>query len=234
MKRLPLALLLLGLGTSLQSQVAPETPITTLQPERPEAAISAASRTSAAIAAAKPSPAPSPKLSAETAAKVSADRPKYQPAKPVAANRAELPDRRDIDKPRNTIPRLPREMVEPKRSAMATPLETSADVVQLPTYIVREDKVPDFKERDLLTRAGKLALALKRHPGLNIPFLGNGGIALGMLEEEFRLERIAEMKELNGLYSDDAGIPARDTRPLLMREASWIDTGGSHAASRER
>lgn len=84
------------------------------------------------------------------------------------------PDLRELDKPRNTI-------------------------IRLPNYVVQEEKPSAFKERNLLTPKGRLALAYKRYPGLrfgSLPFLSNDGVALGMLEDDFDRERAAEMRDL--------------------------------------
>jgi hypothetical protein len=83
-------------------------------------------------------------------------------------------------KPRNTIVHLP--------------------VYLLPTYRVEERRLPTFKEREMLTPQGKIELAYKKHPGLffnPLFFLSsNRGIALFMEEEDERLERMAEFKDL--------------------------------------
>lgn len=153
------------------------------------------------------------RVTPETAANIRANTPKFsRPQAPETA--AQLPpDLRELDKPRNRIPRLPREMIE-KTVAAHAPLEGSAEVLQLPTYIVREDKVPNFKEREMLTPQGRLDLAYKRHPGLKIgslPFFSNDGWALVMLKEEQRLERKAEMEDLFGLYRYSE---SKDTKAL--------------------
>jgi hypothetical protein len=171
------------------------------------------------------------------AAKLSASAPKFSSAKTPTSPTKQLPDLRDIDKPRNRIIRLPREMVEP-RVVPRTPLEGSAEVLQMAAYIVREDKVPDFKERELLTPQGKLDLALKRRPGLRIgwlPFLSNAGVALAMLEEDFALERKKEMQDLLGLYRySDPKSSAAPSAPTQPRPMGWIDSGGGHAEARQR
>ena len=107
-------------------------------------------------------------------------------------------------------------------------LEISGDVVALPPYLVREPKIPDFKERELLTPEGKLRLAYKRHPGLRftLPFLSNDGIARAMIEEEFEVERIAEMRDLQSIYySDPKG--GKETKRLID-EALTKPIGPSH------
>lgn len=84
------------------------------------------------------------------------------------------------------------------------------DAVQLEPFVVEEEKYPELKERDILTRKGKLDAALKRHPGLQLgPLsLGNGAVAQGMIEDEFRRQRLEEMRELSGLMKlGKEGVP---------------------------
>ncbi len=72
------------------------------------------------------------------------------------------------------------------------------DVVRLPRYEVRERPLPPFRERHLLTRAGRIDLAVKRHPALKLGPLSrlNFRRGLDMLEEEQQIERNREMSEL--------------------------------------
>ena len=136
-------------------------------------------------AANAPAPSDRPRtVSSELAAKLSLNAPKFVPPKTSAAGQPpEAPDLRETDKPANGI-------------------------VRLPNYVVREPKVPVFKERELLTPKGKLDLAYKRRPGLrfgSLPFFSNDGIARSMLEDDFTRERLAEMAELYGLMGAGAG-----------------------------
>jgi hypothetical protein len=139
--------------------------------------------------------------SPETLARIGATLPKFSPPK-EAQPEAELPDLRETDKPRNGI-------------------------IRLPQHIVRETKMPEMKDRDLLTPDAKLDLAYKRHPGLQIgsPFLNNDKPARFMLAEEERLERIAEANDLTGLMESPAKAKAlwKDSLPLLMRSNEWVE-----------
>ena len=111
--------------------------------------------------------------------------------------------------------------------------------------MVQEQKAPSMKERELLTPEGKLELAYQRNPGLRIgslPFFSNNGVALAMLEEERRLERISEATDMAGLYrySDPrtgAAVKAL-VIPLFMRSSEWVEGGigasGGHAISKLR
>jgi hypothetical protein len=57
-------------------------------------------------------------------------------------------DLREIDKPRNQIPRIPAEMMQ--------------------RYVVRESRLPVFRPRDLHTTAGLIDQSFKEHLGLRI------------------------------------------------------------------
>ena len=113
------------------------------------------------------------------------------------------PDLRGTDKPRNTI-------------------------VRLPSYLVQEDKMPVFKESELLTPKARLHRALKKYPGLRFGsfwIFRNDGIALAMLAEEERLERKREFEDLASLlrFTD---LPAhttvkRQVENAFMREADF-------------
>jgi len=123
-------------------------------------------------------------VSEATAAQLSAAVPKFdatlqkKPAEPAV-------DLREVDKPRNTI-------------------------IRLPNYVVREEKPPVFKERELRTPKGRLEYAYQRHPGLRLGSFGifsNDGIAAAMLAEEERLEKKREFEDLVSLmrFTDPAG-----------------------------
>jgi hypothetical protein len=112
--------------------------------------------------------------SPQTSARLSAALPKFSPARPTSATEQnEAADSTHPDQPKNAIIRLPR-------------------------YEVLDRKLPVFRERELLTAKGRVALAYKRHPGLRFgPFsFLNAKWGLAMLEEEQALERAAELAEL--------------------------------------
>ncbi|MEO5959695.1 MAG: hypothetical protein ABIZ49_13850 [Opitutaceae bacterium] len=160
----------------------------------------AETKSTSTISPASPVPTPSERprlISTGTAERLAAVSPKFEPSTAMppapAGNSA-------IDTPRNQI-------------------------VRLPDYIVREPRAPSFPERRILTPKGRLEVALKRFPGLrfgNIWFLRNDGIALFMLEEEYRLERMAEMADLASLVriSDPA---AGATLKSDMQQSSLRD-----------
>ncbi len=86
--------------------------------------------------------------------------------------------------------------------------ETS-DALQLDPFIVQEEKFPEFKQRDMLTPEGRLALAHELNPGLKLGRLPlrNNDVALGMLEEEFAQQRRNELVELKSVLSSGGVKP---------------------------
>ncbi len=103
-------------------------------------------------------------------------------------------DLREVDKPRNTI-------------------------IRLPSYVVKEDKepkAPALKERDVLTTKAKIRIAYRDHPGLhfgNLPFFTNDGIAAAMAAEEERLEQKRESYDLVSLLP--AGPDAKKAKAIV-------------------
>ena len=95
--------------------------------------------------------------------------------------------------------------------------EGATDAVRLEPYVVKEDKLPDLKERQLLTPKGKLDLAYKRHPGLRlgpIP-LFNDGVARAIIEDELAKERGKEMADLADLLHLGDSKPPRNTQRAI-------------------
>ncbi len=120
-------------------------------------------------------------VSPEVASALAAAMPKYEPPKPEEPlTEEELADLREVDRPRNTI-------------------------IRLPEYVVQEKPPPVFRERDLHTQRGLADLAKRRFfseaaQGLNryrLPLFGQGidSYALMMREEEERLQNITSLKE---------------------------------------
>jgi hypothetical protein len=108
---------------------------------------------SSVILAPKAAPAPAAKpaphaASSEIDAAISAGVPAYNPGfsatKPIALPQVLL----DPDKPKNEIPRLPLEMMS--------------------RYVVRETRLPVFRNIDLYTKQGLVDLSFKAHPGLRV------------------------------------------------------------------
>lgn len=132
-------------------------------------------------------PAPPRSVSPAMSAQLTASLPKFNATLPKSETAilgsepaadvppANLPtDWREIDKPRNTI-------------------------IRLPEYVVQEQIPPVMKERTIETPKARLDRALKRNPGLRFGsfwIFRNDGIALAMQEEEERLERMRETQDL--------------------------------------
>ena len=119
-------------------------------------------------------------VSKNVAAALAARMPKYNPPKPEPDKVADDRDMREVDKPRNKI-------------------------IRLPEYVVRQDKPPVFRERDIYTNKGLAELAMKRYLsetslGLNkftIPLFGVGAEAYSLMlyQQDERLKNIAELNE---------------------------------------
>lgn len=77
-------------------------------------------------------------------------------------------DLRDVEKPRNQIPRLPVEMMQ--------------------KYTVHEARPPEFRAVDLYTKAALTDLSFKEHPGLRLGniFNLNAKAAYGAIRDELR------------------------------------------------
>lgn len=148
----------------------------------------------------KPAPPPAPKrtrvISPEVAAALAAATPKYTPPPPKPAApptpEEEQPDLRDIDKPKNTI-------------------------VRLPKFMVRETRPPVFTERQISTAKGITDIAMRRYLSeadramnrYGIPLLSPLGTASGSATEHRALALYAEDERLKNM-SDlrDAGVNA--------------------------
>jgi hypothetical protein len=157
-----------------QSAAAPSTsPI--LTPNRVETTPSTPS-TSA------PAPRRNRPISGDVAAALAAASPKYTPPapKPEPTPIEEQPDLREIDKPKNSI-------------------------VRLPKYIVQEPKPPVFTERSIHTEKGLTDIAMRRYisdadRALNrftLPLFGTSkeARALAMYAEDERLRNMAELED---------------------------------------
>ncbi len=132
-------------------------------------------------------------ISGDVAAALAAATPKYTPPppKPPPKPEEELVDLREVDKPRNTI-------------------------VRLPKYIVQEKKPAVFRERDINTEKGLTGIAMRRYitdadRALNrwtLPLFGTSteARALAMYAEDERLQNMSDLKDAaaNASKSDPA------------------------------
>ncbi len=211
---------LLALGGPARAADAPPHPYADLSPP-PFSSTTAA-------AAAVPSPSlshPAPAVAAPNHAR---------PLSPATA--ARLAERMPKFSPPPPLPAIPSTLASSPLLAGATSDTPATDfrapelprntIVRLPNYIVREERPPAFKEREILTPKGRLALAFKRYPGLHfgsLPFFSNAGVALAMLEEDHRLERKAEMAELASLLVD----PTDRAKATTEVEKTFLRSGQS-------
>jgi hypothetical protein len=176
-------------------------------------ALSPGDGTPAPAASAAPKPRVTHAMSPEVAAQLAAARPKFTPVAPPPPPKPEeeLPDMRDIDKPKNTI-------------------------VRLPKYVVQEQRPPVFTEREIHTQQGLANLAMRRYMtetdrALNrftLPLFGisSADRALAMYAEDERLKNMGDMADqTNMVMKSDAaaGKKVQDaSRQTFMR---WQDFG---------
>lgn len=170
-----------------------------LNPAAPASSAPSASRRSRAI-------------SGEVAAALAAATPKYTPPPPPPPPKpeAELVDMREIDKPKNTI-------------------------VRLPKYIVQEKKPPVFRERDIHTEKGLTDIAMRRYisdadRALNrwtLPLFGTSkeARALAMYAEDERLKNMSDLKDAatNAAKSDAASgeYIRRESNKTFLRSSDF-------------
>lgn len=157
-------------------------------------------------------------ISPEVSAALSAVSPKYTPPppKPEPKPESEQVDMRDVDKPKNTI-------------------------VRLPKYIVTEQKPPVFSERAITTDKGLADIAVRRYISevdramnrFTIPLFGASmeQRALAMYAEDERLKNMADLRDaaVDAAKTDPAAgaYILRATRDTYMRTSDfgWQGSG---------
>lgn len=133
-----------------------------------------------------PQPKAVQEASPETESLLKARRPKFDPPKPVPPPKPDdqLPDMRDIDKPKNQI-------------------------VRLPKVVVTEKPPPIFSQREINTKDGLAEIAAKTYlanPRNMSPAAAAaqrmifGGYALEQYQEQERLNNIASLKDTAGVF----------------------------------
>ena len=151
-------------------------------------------------------------ISGEAAAALAAAAPKYTPPPPPPPPppEEEQVDLRDVDKPKNTI-------------------------VRLPKYIVQEKKPPVFRERDIYTQKGLAEIAMRRYSteadrALNrwtLPIIGMSkeARALAMYAEDERLRNMSDLREagLNAARTDPTAgdFILRESRKTYLRSSDF-------------
>ena len=158
MSRAPkiIIVVLASVAPALAQTVAPAAP--TSAPDTSSIILAPKPAEPAPLAPAASAPAPhadSPAVNAEISSGVAA----YNPAAATPKLSMVPHDQRDSDKPRNLIPRLPTELMS--------------------RYVVREKRLPVFRNVDLYTKEGLVDLSFKQHPGLRVGnfFNLNSGLA---------------------------------------------------------
>ncbi len=160
-------------------------------------------------------------ISPELAAQLAASRPKFTPIAPPPPPKPEeeLPDLREIDKPKNTI-------------------------VRLPKFVVQEPRPPVFRERDIHTKEGLANLAMRRYltetdRALNrfrlplfSPFSTNGGSgsnedrAMAMYYEDERLKNMADVADnTNMVMRSNAAEGTKMKSAAQQTFMRWSDIG---------
>jgi len=211
LRRLFRPLAVLGLTAGLGAQTAPDPfhapPTDATAPADPATKPSAPPKRDRAV-------------SSGVAAQLAATMPKYTPPppKPAPVPEEELPDLRDTDKPKNTI-------------------------VRLPKYIVQEPRPPVFRERDLNTKQGLSRIAMRRYLSetdrvlnsftipLFSPISTNGGTsnenrALAMYYEDERLQNMADVADkTNMVMKSDRAAGAQVKSAAQNTFMRWSDFG---------
>ncbi|MBI4623135.1 MAG: hypothetical protein HY736_07950 [Verrucomicrobia bacterium] len=157
-------------------------------------------------------------ISADVAAQLAATMPKYTPPppKPEPKPEEEQVDLRDIDKPKNTI-------------------------IRLPKYVVQEPKPPVFSERAISTKKGLTDIAMRRYiteadRALNrftLPLFGISAEAraLAMYAEDERLKNMADLDDAaNTVSKSDAAAGVyvrREAQKTYLRSSDFGWNGGS-------
>lgn len=183
------------------------------------AAVTPADGANASSAASTSKPRVTRAISSEVAAQLAASRPKFSPVAPPPPPKPEeeLPDLRETDKPKNTI-------------------------VRLPKFVVQERKPPVFTERDLNTPQGLKAIAMHRYftetdRAMNrfmLPLFApmstkgdsNEVRAMTMYEEDERLKNMSDMADrTNMVMKSNAAEGSKlkaESQQTFMR---WQDIG---------
>lgn len=89
----------------------------------------------------------------------------------------------------------------------------SPDTVKLEPFVVREDKLPKMKEREMMTGKAMLELARRRYPGA----LTNAD-AVRLLAEDFAREQKKELIEYKGLLEMGGAKLDPDLKLKLIQE----------------
>ena len=185
------------------------------------ASVTSATGSAATMERSAPAPARAVRvISPEVAAQLAASRPKFTPVAPPPPPKPEeeMPDLRETDKPKNTI-------------------------VRLPKFVVQEPRPPIFRERDIHTKQGLATLAMQRyftetdrvmnrytlplfHPLSLLGGTSNEDRALAMYYEDERLKDMADAADkTNMVMKSDAAAGAKMKAINQQTFMRWSDFG---------
>jgi hypothetical protein len=152
-------------------------------------------------------------ISPDVAAQLAASRPKFSPVAPPPPPKPEeeLPDLRETDKPKNTI-------------------------VRLPKFVVQEPRPAVFTERDIYSKKGLENLAMRRYltetdlvlNRFKLPLFGvsNADRAMAMYAEDERLKNMSEVADrTNMVMRTDATAGAKVKSEAQQTFMRWQDMG---------
>jgi hypothetical protein len=212
-----------GVGTLHAQESAPAKPDATTDDPKSSPLAAPAADSAVTPAAANTTPAPPPKphaahvISPALAATLAVGRPKYSPPPPPIEQKPEdeLPDLRDVDKPRNQI-------------------------IRLPKMVVQDSRPPIFTEKKLYTDKGFAELLAKRyysqgylafsrfasHSPLAFFLPSAEQSAMARYQEEERLQNMSDLNDAANLAAkagdkaDSEYIKAQST-DTYMRRMDW-------------
>lgn len=159
-------------------------------------------------------------ISPEVAAQLAASRPKFVVAPPPPPPKPEedIPDLRETDKPKNTI-------------------------VRLPKFVVQEPRPAVFRERDIYTKQGLADLAMRRylsesdralnrftlpifHPVSLLGGTSNEDRALAMYYEDERLKNMSDVADnTNMVMKSDSAAGSKMKSAAQQTFIRWSDIG---------
>jgi hypothetical protein len=174
-------------------------------------------RTGATPAPLTPAPAARSAANASTAANANTDRPEAPAPAGISGDTSA--------KVSEGLPKFTAPPPAPPPSPVGTPAPLPAEtastdftddsVIRLPNYDVREQELPEFKERELLTRKGRADAAMTRFPGLNFGPLARLNVRPGLvlLAQEHEVERRTELRELYDFMAFMRSVPRATANP---------------------
>ncbi len=149
------------------------------------------------------------------------------------------PAPKKVEKPKETASEA--EVAESEENDPDRPRNT---IVRLPKYVVQGDRPPVFKEKEILTHKGLADVAVKRYlsqvgqtlnlvhlPGI-LGGMSNGDLALQKYREDERLRNVQDLNEQSELFRAAGDIKGADeikadTQSTYMRRSEFDTTPNS-------